>query len=1012
MITRHPGRSTLAGVSMLDALIHISDCDWIVTGHRMTNTTTIEGRNFLNAIMGIRFPGRAQLLTVLVVALALPMGLHATEPAAQFGEQSTVKKMSQEATAPGLGAFLDARGRLDLPPGFAGSLDPTGFEMATSKDGTPRFVALDTRGTAVPADERWSDELWLGSGCNDRVDAVAAGPGGELYLGGQFTRCGGVDANYFIRFVPATQSWEPVGSGTGNGFNDHVRTIVISGSDIYVGGAFTEANAGDSIDANRIAKWDGSGWSALGSGNGNGVGGSSAGGSLVVAIELIGTDLYAGGSFEVANLGDDVPANNIARWNGTEWFALGSPSANGVDNGVFALAAIGTDLYVGGSFNWANAFSPSALAVNRVARWDGSSWSTLGSGVGARAGGSSNPWVHTLVVSGTDLYVGGGFTEVNPGTVDQIPVNHLARWDGASWSILGDGDGNGVSGRVWSMVFIGNDLYVGGAFNQAYPGVLFPNQNVVSALRVARWDGSQWYALDSGSGNGLGAFVFALATNGSDLVVGGWFSEANVGDPQPANNIVAWTGTSWTALEYGALATIRAVAVSGDDVYIGGDFTNIGTAVAPLAANRVAHWNGDTWSALGSSGGNGVNGPVAALAIGADGLYVGGDFTVANVGGPSTSSHDRGGGIDANRIARWNGSVWTSVGTSGGNGANGMVHALAIDGNDVYIGGDFSTVNIGNPMTANNIVRWDGSGWFPLGSSGGNGMNGLVSALAIGGDEIYAGGDFTVANLGGFSPSSHVLGGGVSANRIARWNGSTWGALGHTGGNGVNSSVHALAVAGDDVYVGGAFTAVNVGNPLAVNHIARWDGGSWFSVGNGVNDEVISLVTDGDVVYAGGDFTEVNVGQILPASHIARYDGSDWTTLGSGTNGPVRAMAIPAMDTLVTAGNFSVAGGQAAGNLARYTTRGHLEVTLVGIGTGTVESGPSGIDCPGTCDALMAWDRLTTLTATPDPGWLFVGWSGGGCSGNGPCQIMMSEDVTVTAYFSDEGIFADRFEDP
>jgi trimeric autotransporter adhesin len=973
----------------------------------------------LQASEEIRVPHPMQALPVMlmIIALTVSTGSSAAGPAAQTGEPVADQSLSMDEPSPGIGAFLDRQGRLDLPPGFTGSLDPSGFRMTTTETGAPRFVPTATRGTTLPADARWSDELWLGSGCNDRIEAVATGPGGELYLGGEFTRCGGVDANYFIRFVPATQAWEPVGSGNGNGFNDYVRTIEVYGSDIYVGGMFTEANAGDPVSANRIALWNGSEWSALGSGDGNGVG-TAGGAGTVMAIELIGSDLYAGGFFEAANLGDDVPANNIARWDGSEWFALGTASANGVNNGVRALASIGNDLYVGGTFSSANAFSPSAVTVNYVARWDGNNWSPLGNGVGEWSGSGTGgaPWVHTLAASGTDLYVGGGFTEVNPGTMDQMPVNRLARWDGTAWSIVGDNDGNGVSGAVQSMVFIGNDLYVGGHFTQAYPGVIFPNQNVVSAMRVARWDGAQWHALESGSGNGLGAFVHALATNGSELFVGGWFSEANVGDPQPANNIVAWTGSSWTALEYGALDTIRAVVVDGDDVYIGGDFTSIGTAVEPLAANRVAHWNGETWSALGSSGGNGVNGPVSALALGNDALYVGGEFTVANLGGPSASGHGRGGGIDANRIARWNGSTWSSVGAGGGNGANGAVHALAVDGDDIYVGGDFNAVNVGNQVTANNIALWDGSNWVVVGSNSGNGVNGPVAALAIGGDNLFVGGGFTVANLGGFSPVGQERGGsGTPANRIARWNGSSWSALGSAGGNGVNGAVNALAAAGDDVYVGGAFTAVNVGNPVTANHIARFDGSGWTSLGsgsgNGVNGEVHSLATDGDVVYAGGDFTQANVGQALAAGHVARFDDNAWTSMGSGTNGPVQAMAIPAIDALVTAGSFSVAGGQAAGNLARYRTRGDLDVVLAGIGTGTVESTPVGIDCPGTCDALMAWDRLTTLTAMSDPGWLFVGWSGGGCSGTGPCQIMMEEDVTITAHFSNEDIFADRFEE-
>ena len=64
--------------------------------------------------------------------------------------------------------------------------------------------------------------------------------------------------------------------------------------------------------------------------------------------------------------------------------------------------------------------------------------------------------------------------------------------------------------------------------------------------------------------------------------------------------------------------------------------------------------------------------------------------------------------------------------------------------------------------TANNIAQWNGSSWSALGS----GMNGwCVSALAVSGSTLYAGGDFTTA-------------GGNAANDIAQWNGSSWSALG------------------------------------------------------------------------------------------------------------------------------------------------------------------------------------------------------------------------------------------
>ena len=97
-----------------------------------------------------------------------------------------------------------------------------------------------------------------------------------------------------------------------------------------------------------------------------------------------------------------------------------------------------------------------------------------------------------------------------------------------------------------------------------------------------------------------------------------------------------------------------------------------------------------------------------------------------------------------------------------------------------------------------------------------------VRALTVfddgGGPALYAGGDFTTA-------------GGVAANRIAKWDGSSWTAL----GSGMNNDVHALAVfddgGGPALYAGGAFTTAG---GVAANRIAKWDGSSWSALGSGM----------------------------------------------------------------------------------------------------------------------------------------------------------------------------------
>ncbi len=102
------------------------------------------------------------------------------------------------------------------------------------------------------------------------------------------------------------------------------------------------------------------------------------------------------------------------------------------------------------------------------------------------------------------------------------------------------------------------------------------------------------------------------------------------------------------------------------------------------------------------------------------------------------------------------------------------------------------------------------SGTWATGFGLPNGVDGTVLALAVYNGELYVGGSFSTA-------------GGASANRIARWNGTSWNTLGTGSGNGVSASVRALAVYNNSLFLGGGFTEVNVGgNPIVSSRIAQW----------------------------------------------------------------------------------------------------------------------------------------------------------------------------------------------
>jgi hypothetical protein len=130
-----------------------------------------------------------------------------------------------------------------------------------------------------------------------------------------------------------------------------VAALAYSGSDLYVGGSFT--NAGNDATADYVARWTGSSWSGLGS---NGAGNGAISGGAVYALAAAGGDVYVGGLF--ANVGGDPTADYVARWNGSAWSGVGSDGAGngaistgpGCCGAVVRALAANSYVYVGGNF--------------------------------------------------------------------------------------------------------------------------------------------------------------------------------------------------------------------------------------------------------------------------------------------------------------------------------------------------------------------------------------------------------------------------------------------------------------------------------------------------------------------------------------------------------------------------------------------------------------------------------------------------------------------------------------
>lgn len=242
------------------------------------------------------------------------------------------------------------------------------------------------------------------------------------------------------------------------------------------------------------------------------------------------------------------------------------------------------------------------------------------------------------------------------------------------------------------------------------------------------------------------------------------------------------------------------------------------------------------------------------------------------------------------------------------NGFTGRVWAMASfddgSGEALYAGGRFSRLD---GLDASMIARWDGANWSTaVGVPEARpevGGSGEVRVLAAADGELYAGGDFEQI-------------GGVAANNIAAWDGTSWRAL----GAGLDQVVSALAVyddgGGSKLYAGGG------------GGLLCWDGTTWSTIigDSGLFGSVSSLTAFGDGMdrrlYIGGSFNWIDGETVM---NIAAWDGSSISSLvvngENGLSGFVADMAVVDLGDgprLFISGDFNSAGGQPVQKLVAW----------------------------------------------------------------------------------------------
>ena len=825
--------------------------------------------------------------------------------------------------------------------------------------------------------------------CNSTVSAIHL-DGDDLFIGGFFTNVNGVAVTRVAKLNKTTgvvdETWLPTP-------NSSVLAISSSTDEVYLGGNFTAIN-GDN-DNRYFAVLDKSTGALIQSQSLN---------STVLTIEQDGDDYYLGGSFNqagywhqylsVVDAETGIPDEDFPDANSTVhvtipdgaggWYMGGSFSqiegvpalriAHILSDGtldpdfecssnstILALHLDGDDLYLGGSFSAINGTS-----IFRVARVN------KNTGIlDPSYNPNPNSNVNDIFVDNDYVYLAGNFfalddspltryfavTNKADGSTVQTPSANSTMLDFESYgddllvsgqatqsgyyqpyiARVADGDVIPEFNSYWanSSIYVTEPdgeggFYAGGSFSQ------FDGQSVPRLVHVLS-DGT----IDPDFSVTSNSTVHEILLDGNDLYIGGSFTNINGSPLTRLAKLNAESGVLDTDFTPVINNTVLSIGVDNNIVYAGGAFT----LVEGETRNRIAAFNSDG-SLVGSFDPN-CNNWVEDILIHDGDIYLSGYFTTV-------------GGVNARRVAAVNTSGALTSFDAGE--INNVVFDMELMGNDLYIGGAFVSID----GTTRNKIASLNVNTGALQSFDTSIDNGQVWTLAINGNTLCAGGSFTVAegvsrpyateidlttgdlsdrNFGFNSNIRSVLylgndlifGGDFfwlqlqNQPRILSFDRTTLD-LNDPISSGINSTVHEMELDGDILYFGGSFGLVSGENRLRVAAIDLTDN-SLLAFNPGANSTIEEIEKDGDLLYFAGSFTQFDG---VNRNYVCAYDlNTEMVTDWNPSSNSFVYDVDPNNGDVLLSGLYSLLGLDGVSGLAKYNTQSRTLDQLLG---GTINS--------------------------------------------------------------------------